>query len=326
MIEIRDEKKGVIEIVQEIPADFRKYLLASNLSFAMMATEFSILFQEFRGNGFTAWHSRYWISKPVVLRAAADLPVLELRIALKGMIPGQWERIKNPELPQYYFQMGFVPFIATRAVFAVAEYETFDIHFELSFLQELGIEYNSLELFISKVDRKEVAELSCVSQPCTALMIDSVNTILYNNFSAAGRVRLLHNNVVNILIAALEQVGREEIARLPLSSADIEALHHVKRMIEEHCPEYLSNDLLIRRAQPRLNAFKLSYGFKRLFGINPYDYYLQLRFALGKKLLREGNTVVSVALQLEYDTATTFIREFRKRFGYTPKWFQKYGE
>jgi AraC-like DNA-binding protein len=179
---------------------------------------------------------------------------------------------------------------------------------------------------LNNVCKGKPAELSKHPHPCTPIMTDAVNAILHNSFSLPGKAHLLRNNVINILIAALEQVGKEEMGKLPLSDADKEALHHVRELIEKHCPVYLSNDVLVAKAHPRLNAFKLSYGFKRLFDVNPYDYYLRLRFALGKKLLREGNSVSSVANDLEYDSPTTFIKEFKKRFGYTPKHFQKHGD
>lgn len=325
-IELEQEKRGKIEIFQSIPEEFEEYLITTAQPVAIKGDDFKVLLQEFRGNGFSAWYNRFWMDAPVILRARGGIPVLELRIGLKNLIQGTWERVVDPALPAYYFQMAFVPYISTRAIFASElEYQTFDIHFEAAFLQQIGIDYKTLDLFLGKVYKDEPAELSKKAHPCSALMIDALNAILYNSFSAAGKKRLLQNNVTNILIAALEQVGKEEIGKLPLSATDVEALHDVRDLIEKHCPEYLSNDILVRKAKPHLNAFKLSYGFKRVFGINPYDYYLQLRFTLGKRLLREGNSVAAVANELEYDSPTTFIREFKKRFGYTPKYFQKYG-
>ncbi|MEJ0080919.1 MAG: AraC family transcriptional regulator [Puia sp.] len=153
-------------------------------------------------------------------------------------------------------------------------------------------------------------------------MIRSVREILNNSYSSQGKATLLRNNVENILIAALEQVGKEELGKLILSPADKEALTHVKELIEKHCPIYLGNDVLVAKAYPKLNAFKLSYGFKQMFNINPYDYYLLLRLNKGQELLEAGETVTSVANELEYESATTFIRAFKKRFGTTPKQYQ----
>jgi AraC-like DNA-binding protein len=323
-IELEQEGKGQIEIFQAVPKDFEKHLIAPAVPVAVGGVDFRALMQEFKGNGFSAWYSRYWTQSPVIIRARAGIPVLELRIALKNIIRGKWEKIPNAELPIHCFQMGFVPYVVTRAIFdASLEYQTFDIHFEMSFLKEIGVDYKTLDKFLKKVYKDEPAELSRHHHVCSSFMLESIDNILYNTYTLPGKERTLRNNVTNILIAALEKVGKDELGKLLLSVSDIEALHHVRELIEKHCPVYLSNDVLVSKAHPQLNAFKLSYGFKRLFGMNPYDYYLQLRFILGKKLLREGNTVAAVAYELEYDSSTTFIKEFRKRFGLTPKYFQK---
>jgi AraC-like DNA-binding protein len=323
ILEINQEGVGAIEVCQSIPMELQDFVISPAEPTAFCGENFKGLMQEFKGTGFSAWYSRYWMEAPVVLSARGDIPVLELRVSLKNVIRGTWEKIQNAELPLYHFQMGFVPHILTRAIFdAGKEYETFDIHFDLHFLKDIGIDYKTLDLFINKVYLDHPAELSQVHHPCSPLMLDAIHAILHNSYSMKGKAWLLRNNVTNILIGALEELGRGEMESLPLSPGDIEALHHVRDLIAAHCPVYLGNDILVLRARPTLNAFKLSYGFKRLFGITPYDYYLERRFMLAKRLLLEGNTVTSVANELEYESATTFIKAFKKRFDYTPKKFQ----
>lgn len=327
LFELNQEGRGAIEIYQSVPEDLKGNLLSPSSHVVLQGSEFRSLLQEFRGDGFSAWYSRYWPEAAMSISARGGIAVLELRIALKNQIRGKWERIEQAALPVNYFQLAYVPYVITHAIFdAAMEYETFDIHFEYAFLKSIGIDYHLLDQFLKKVDRAEPAALTAQSYPCSPMMVDAVNGILHNSFSPAGKAALLRNNVTNILIAAMELAGKEEMDKLALSRGDIEALYHVRELIEQHCPVYLSNDVLVRKAQPHLNAFKLSYGYKRVFGINPYDYYLQLRFALGKELLRSGHSVASVAHQLEYHSPTTFIKAFRKRFGYTPKQYQLYGD
>lgn len=322
MIELNEQGKGIIEVAQIIPPELKSFHIDTASPVLFTGVGFRSLIQEFKGEGFSAWYNLFWTKAPVIVTARADMPVLELRIGLKNIIRGTWDKISNPELEPYSFQMGYVPHVATRAVFdAALEYQTFDIHFEFSFLSRLGVDYKTLDRFLNSVDKKEPAELSFARHRCSPIMIDAIRHILSNNYSAAGKARVLRNHIENILIAALEIVGREEIKELPLSVSDIEALHHVRKLIELNCPEYLSNDVLVKKTN--LNAFKLSYGFKRVFGINPYDYYLQLRFEEAKRLLKDNNSVTAVALMLEYESPTTFIKAFRKRFGYTPKQWQK---
>lgn len=325
-LEVKQEGYGKIELSQRIPCDKKDALIQSGNAVALTGHRCIGLFQKFQGNGFAAWYNKFWIGAPAVLQARGDMPVLELRIALRNIIKGKWDKISQAELPVNHFHMGFVPHIITTAVFEIAQvYESFDIHFELPFLEKIGIDYKTLDRFMKLVYDDQPAELSKRPFKCTNFMLDSVYILLHNSYTAAGKVRLLHNNITNILIAALEEVGKEEIDSLPLSIQDIDALHHVKELIEAHCPVYPGNDVMIKKARNTLNAFKLSYGFKRLFGVSPYEYFQEQRFLMAKGLLREGNKVNSVAHELEYESSTAFIKAFRQRFHRTPKQFQRNG-
>lgn len=324
-LELTQDDYGPIEIIQTVPPDARRAESGHASLIRLEGTKFKGLLQEYQGKGFSVWYSCYRPEVPMIIAARGSMSVLELRISLKNQLRGKWEWIEQAELPVYYFQLAYVPYIITSAIFERAlDYQTFDIHFEYDFLKSIGIDYHQLDLFLKKVDRFEPATLTDHLYPCSPMMVEAVNGILHNSFSPAGKAALLNNNVTNILIGALELVAKGAVEKLALSAGDIEALHHVRSLIDQYCPVYLSNDVLIRKARPHLNAFKLSYGYKQIFGVNPYDYYLQLRFALGKKLLLQGDTVTSVSNQLEYQSPTTFIKAFKKRFGYTPKQFQQY--
>jgi AraC-like DNA-binding protein len=322
IIELIQESIGAIEILQDIPADLAGFVKDAAVPVAFRGVGIQSLMQEFKGDGFSAWYSRYWATKKAVVRARAEIPVLELRISLKNTLCGTWDNIANPELLPHSFQMGFVPFVQTRAIFEPGlEYQTFDIHFEFAFLQGLGLDYKTLDRFLNKVDQQQPAELCALQHPCSHLMLDSVQNILHNTYSPNGKARLLRNHVENILIAALELACKDEIQKLKLSATDREALQQVKLLIAQSCPEYPGNDVLVRKTN--LNAFKLSHGFKTLFEQTPYEYFQALRFQDAKRLLREDNSVVAVAHMLEYESSTTFIKAFRKKFGMTPKQFQQ---
>jgi hypothetical protein len=326
-LEIVEENKAPIEIFSEIPAALQQHFIPSTVPLIAKGQNFIILMLQFQGDGFAAWYTRYFMHEQTVLSARGGMPVLELRISLKNRIKGVWEKVKDAELPVHCFQMAFVPYVATKAIFeSPGQYETFDIHFDISFLMAIGIDYKTLDKFLNAVTKNKPAELSNKIHHCPTFMLDAIRNILRNPYSAEGKRHTIKNNISNILIAALEEVGREEISKMPLSPNDTEALFHVKKMIEDACPEYPGNDVLVAKAQPGINLFKLGYGFKILFGINPYDYYLERRFNLAKKLLKQGHKVESVSDLLGYEFVQSFQKEFKRRFGYTPGQYQKYGD
>lgn len=320
ILDIEQEGKGPMEILQAVPQILQPFLLAPARPFVLIGPQFRSLMQQFSGPGFSAWYSRYWAESRQILVAKGGIPVLELRIALKNLLQGTWDKVPDPALPVHHFQMAFVPYVATRAIFeGGVEYQSFDVHFELAFLEAVGIDYHLLDKFIAGILRQEPAQLAPHPYPCTREMIQAVQTILKNDYSAAGKQRILANHVSNILIGALETVSRTERIQLPLSHRDKEALHRIREIIAASPKEWLGNEVLLGKVFPHLNAFKLHYGFKRLFGMNPYEYFQQVRFEEAKRLLEQGNKVYSVAYELDYESATTFIKAFKQRFGVTPK-------
>ncbi len=149
----------------------RKYVYEQSTPVGIAGDHFKALFQEFKGDGFCAWHNSYWMTRPVVLKAKGSESILELRIALRGMIRGTWDKIKIAALPVHHFQMGFTPHVLTRAIFDLTDvYETFDIHFELEYLESLGFNYKQLDQFINRIKRDNQAELSNSPHHCTPRM------------------------------------------------------------------------------------------------------------------------------------------------------------
>lgn len=202
-IRIEQEGSGRLELAQDIPEELIKYVLQTATPVSLTGEGFKALFQRMAGKGFAVWYSRYWIRTTTILRATDGQPALELRIALRNRIKGTWDTVRQPELLAYYYQFSFVPYVVTRAVFdGGMDYETFDIHFDISFLEDIGIDYKAFERFIGQVLKEEPADLSPEPRRLPPLMSEAVQAILYNSYSPAGKAWLLQNNVENILLAS----------------------------------------------------------------------------------------------------------------------------
>lgn len=308
----------------EVPLILEKHLLPGASPLVMLGQGMQALSLEFKGEGFSAWYNRVWTTDRVVLEGRMNRPVLELRIGLRRLIHGDWKFVGEPGLGPDYFQLVFVPYVETRAVFeAAGEYQTFDVHFEVSYLESFGMDYRLLAEFINTVLSSRPAELAPRPYRCNREMGQLIGLILSSEYGVAGRSRQLRNHVSSLLGAALETVSRQEGVELPLTQKDREALFRVRELIAGAVPEYLSNEVLLKRVHPFLNGFKLNYGFKRLFGTSPYEYYQRLRFDLARDLLRQGDPVQSVAYDIGYSEPTTFVKEFRRRFGVTPRQWTK---
>ena len=319
---IEQEGKGPIEIFQAIPAELKKYLKEDATPVGIKGDQFKALFQEFKGLGFSAWHNSYWMTAPVILKAKGPEAVLELRIALRSMIRGTWDKMHVGALPKNHFQMGFAPYVLTRAIFDLSnEYETFDIHFELFYLESLGFTYKLLDQFINNIHKANQAELSSFPHHCTPRMMDHILGVLHNNYSPEGKQTYLKQAVEIILFEALEEVCRAESTLPKLNKVNTDKIYDIKALIEADCPEYRGNEALCQAAG--INQFYLHIWFKELFNKTPKEHYLDIRFMQAKKLLSKGQTAASVAYELGYTTPAAFGAEFKKHFGYTPKEYQK---
>ena len=73
-----------------------------------------------------------------------------------------------------------------------------------------------------------------------------------------------------------------------------------------------------------LSLKKLKEGFKKIYGKPVYQYLLEYKMELAKKLLSENSyNVNEVSIKLGYSTASHFITAFKNKYGLTPKNFKK---
>ena len=109
----------------------------------------------------------------------------------------------------------------------------------------------------------------------------------------------------------------------------------------EQCPFIMSDDQLqkIRKAKEiiierfdtppslkelsedtKLSLRKLKEGFKEVYGKPVFQYLLDYKMELSRKMLIEGvYNVNEISLKLGYSTASHFIAAFKKKFSITPK-------
>lgn len=319
-LEVFEQGYGLVQLTRDVPKDLVHYLSEPAVPLVMIGNNLRALLLEFTGDGFQAWFNRVWAARPLVLNGRGERAVLELRVAWRHRIKGSWENVEDPSLPPLFFQLAFTPYIKTRVVLESAvEYQTFDVHFTLAYLQVFGLDYKMMERFITRVSKGEPTTLNPHPYKCSDEMVHLIRFLLHSDYSLAGKKRQLHNHIDSILTAALEIVSATDQVKLPLTTQDREALYAVREILDtEPVDEYPGNDVLLRKVHPHLNTWKLNYGFKQLFGTNPQDYFLNRRFSEARERLAKGQKIADVAIWMGYGSSTTFGKEFRKRFGVTP--------
>ncbi|NLP43914.1 MAG: AraC family transcriptional regulator [Peptococcaceae bacterium] len=82
--------------------------------------------------------------------------------------------------------------------------------------------------------------------------------------------------------------------------------------------------LTINEVASELNMSEANFShyFKKIMGINPKEYLTNLRMVKAKELIVHSS-VTDVAYDLGYNNISLFINHFRKKYGLTPKQYQK---
>lgn len=136
--------------------------------------------------------------------------------------------------------------------------------------------------------------------------------------SDADRLRV-ESQILEILSCELQrEETRGGMERVKLSGYDLEALHKARVILEQNLKNPPSLIELSRAIH--LNEFKLKFGFKRLFGVAPYEMLFLFRMQRARGLLEEGIfSVGEVAKEVGYAQQSSFSAAFFRHFGVLPK-------
>ncbi|MCI6732887.1 MAG: AraC family transcriptional regulator, partial [Lachnospiraceae bacterium] len=64
--------------------------------------------------------------------------------------------------------------------------------------------------------------------------------------------------------------------------------------------------------------------FKKISGVSPVNYLIQLRIEQAKRMLKESNlTILEISMECGFNNTSYFIRQFRKYTGKTPREYRR---
>lgn len=297
-------------------------------SYTMITPNGDFRFLYYRGKGFTVSFNDYAFHSDTILKARSSVSHLELSISLGFPIIGTYEGISQPSLKSRQFTLCYTPHVKTRAGFlAGKKYRTIDFHFELPFLYDLSKDYPILADFLDIVVKgDQPVELTPWKHFCNKDMLAVIRFIESNPYSAKSQERWMRAKVEEILVAAIEIAEDAKPAPVvKLSAYDQEELNKLKSYIET-CPMELPLLSELSQMFP-MNRDKLKKGFKKLFGVTIYDYYLTFKIERAKWLLLNTEKDVRViAYETGYQSNIAFSNAFRKIVNCYPLYFRKVGK
>jgi AraC-like DNA-binding protein/mannose-6-phosphate isomerase-like protein (cupin superfamily) len=96
-----------------------------------------------------------------------------------------------------------------------------------------------------------------------------------------------------------------------------EQIERILKYINEHLKEELSNDKIAEYFF--VSKYYLMHKFKAETGYTLHNYILQKRLFLAKHMIRKGAAVVKTSEECGFKDYSTFLRAYKKLFGYSPK-------
>ena len=132
----------------------------------------------------------------------------------------------------------------------------------------------------------------------------------------------MHTDILRFLLSVLTKVGQRSEGSSALHPDDLQKLFMISAILKSHLHgSPPSIDELAREAG--MSASKLKRGFKQVFGIPPYQYYLKAKMGEARKLLQSRSYAISeIGHILGYSNLSKFSQAFKKEFGMTPRQYR----
>lgn len=147
-----------------------------------------------------------------------------------------------------------------------------------------------------------------------------LNDILHCQYRGSIKKIYLEGKVLELLaVYQYELILETERSNTPprLSSADVDALHHARKILNDNLVSPPTIRLLARLVC--LNEYKLKAGFRELFGMPIHAYIIDKRLELSRLLILEQElSVAEAALLVGYSNTNHFTEKFKIKYGIRP--------
>jgi AraC-like DNA-binding protein len=316
---------GDFQFLPDLPDDYQNFRLPHAERATAISHVGQLVFQHVTGDGFDVWWSKYGAAKNVRIIGQSELAVIELHIALRNHFKSTWDGIGEPSLRALQFNFAYAPFVNNTAWFmAGQEYETFDFHFTTEMLQPYAAVYPDLEVFLGKVEKKQMAHLSvdCVlTRKMQALLADM------REFHCRPGIYLktLKAMVETLLTLALEGLSAIKPVKKLVITLDLEEkARQAKNILDSRLSDPPSIEELARLCIS--NVYSIQVAFKHCFGTTIHDHSLDARLDYAKGLLLDTSAnLTTIADETGFYDGAAFAKFFKSRVGSTPGEFRKYG-
>lgn len=189
-------------------------------------------------------------------------------------------------------------------------------------------QYPLLQVLREKMNLKLDGWLHTINRTIHRNQVDQLEKLQFKTYEPELFSLYLRAKATELLLAMLDEFSQEpdhDSKSLKLSKWDTEQLHALKKWLTENSDEPGTMTEIVHRFG--LNTFKVKRGFRQLFGVSAFGYVLRIRMKRAHILLRQSNeSVNNIGLILGYKNLFSFVRAFKKYYGYSPAEYRKQNE
>ena len=198
---------------------------------------------------------------------------------------------------------------------------------DINFLRTFSTGFESLSpKLLQLIESNDVQRFHQPMGQITPTMQLALQQILNCPYQGMTKRMYLESKTLELLAMQFAQWGEAEkqlTLKAPLQADDIERVYYAKEILIRRWDNPPS--LLELAKQVGLNDYKLKQGFRQVFGTTVFGYLQQYRMELAKQFLAdEGLSIGGVAQRVGYASQSRFCHAFKRQFGITPKYYQKY--
>jgi AraC-like DNA-binding protein len=316
-IDFHSIPKSYFHFVDGLPVDYRGPVLPGSRIISGTGEPGTLILQEVRDESFNVQLSIFYFFRKFSLTFGSSNAMLQILFALKNKFMFKARPIRNIQLKQDQHTTLHIPVLQVEALFEKEkEYHLLDIQYTAEPVQELAKFYPKLQSFFSKIAKGKPFIFSKPSRT-TDKAKDIVQEILHSPYDQDLQKYFFDKVIKQFLIENLFQDLSIQPVTIVLTEDEKKKIADLENLLTSNLDVYYPIPDLARTTQ--MNKTKLQAGFKQIFGRTVFDYQLNARLVEGRRLIiEEKMRIKEVCALVGYKRISSFIAEFKDKFGYSP--------
>ena len=247
------------------------------------------------------------------------MPSLELHFMFKNEFHCVLDGIGKIIMHQNQFNLTYVPHIECKTIFNPGNFQTFDVHVSISFLNNASLEYPQINELLNFIDKGVATRIDKVNHFASNQMRMVIQQILSCKYKPPIKQLYIEGKIMELFLLAMDKViDRRPSKDIALKPYDVERIHAARDIILNE----LDNPITIVELAHRIaiNDFKLKKGFKQEYGLTIFEYQQEMRMQKALELLKSDASlsITEIAFMVGYEGIHAFSFAFKKYFGVPP--------